>query len=197
MQSPLGQMLGENARQLNGEHAVGTTTPPPLVVTRSQAKPRSPSVARCPRPPLPPFTVETALTKVQLIEDAWNAFDPHLIAAACTPDSRWRNKDVQLVGRAEIVEFLTVKRYREIDFALRMALWSVHDNRIAVRVHCEYADAAGRNWRGYGIELWEFDASGLMCRREGCINELAIDERHRRIHMARADIERGRGLPLR
>jgi uncharacterized protein len=191
------QTVGGMTRQLTVNQDVGVERALPLVGIPSLTEPRWPARANCSRPPLPPFTVETASKKLRLVEAAWNAFDPHLIAVACTPNSLWRSKDVHLVGRAEIVEFLTLKRYREIDFALRMALWSFCDNRIAARVHCEYTDAAGRSWRGYGIELWEFDADGLIRRREDCINKLPIDLRDRRIRGSRTDTDRLPDLPLR
>jgi nuclear transport factor 2 (NTF2) superfamily protein len=143
-----------------------------------------------------PFTVDTALSKVQVIEDAFNTCDPYRISMACTPTCLWRNKTVDMVGRGEIVEFLTAKRYREIDFALRMALWSVRGNRIAVRVQCEYGDAAGRLWRGYGVEMWEFADDGLISRREACMNEVSFEKCERRIRGRRPAADRGADLPL-
>ena len=111
------------------------------------------------RPPLPPFTRETALQKVQAAEDAWNTRDPERVAAAYTADSVWRNRDRFVAGRDEIVEFLTGKWQRELDYALRKNLWTFGENRIAVRFQYESHDAAGQWWRSYGNELWEFDSA--------------------------------------
>ncbi|GAA3184228.1 MULTISPECIES: nuclear transport factor 2 family protein [Streptomyces] len=149
------------------------------------------------RPPRPPFTQETALRKVQAAEDAWNTRDPHRVAQAYTPDSVWRNRDTFLTGRAEIVAFLTRKWERELDYALRKSLWSFHGNRIAVRFQYECRDPQGQWWRSYGNEQWEFDAHGLMRRREASINDLAITEADRRIHGPRPEAEHGIDLPVR
>jgi len=149
-----------------------------------------------PRPPLPPFTPETAAQKVQAAEDAWNTRDPERVALAYTPDSVWRNRDAFVHGRAEIVAFLTAKWERELDYALRKALWSCSDNRIAVRFQYECHDADGQWWRSYGNELWEFDADGFMARREASINDLRIDESERRIFGPRPEAERGVDFPL-
>ncbi|MEU2898234.1 MULTISPECIES: nuclear transport factor 2 family protein [Streptomyces] len=148
------------------------------------------------RPPYPPFTRETALRKVQAAEDAWNTRDPHRVALAYTPDSRWRNRDTFLSGREEIVAFLTRKWERELDYALRKSLWGFHENRIAVRFQYEWHDAEGRWWRSYGNELWEFDERGLMRRREASINDVAIREADRRIHGPRPGDEHGADIPL-
>ena len=144
-----------------------------------------------PRPPFPPFTEETARQKVQAAEDAWNTRDPERVALAYTEDSVWRNRDEFVSGRAEIVEFLRRKWARELDYALRKDLWSFHGNRIAVRFQYECHDDAGRWWRSYGNELWEFTDEGLMRRREASINDLAIDPADRRIHGPRPEAERG------
>ena len=128
------------------------------------------------RPPLPPFTAETARAKVQGAEDAWNTRDPERVALAYTEDSLWRNRDRFVTGRAEIVEFLRQKWERELDYALRKEMWAYTGNRIAVRFQYESHDASGQWWRSYGNELWEFDEDGLMRRREASINDLAIDE---------------------
>ena len=133
------------------------------------------------RPPLPPFTPETAAQKVQAAEDAWNSRDPQRVALAYTEDSVWRNRDTFLTGRAAIVEFLTTKWAREQDYVLRKALWAFTDDRIAVRFQYEWHDATGQWWRSYGNELWEFDAHGLMSRREASINDVAITADERRI----------------
>jgi nuclear transport factor 2 (NTF2) superfamily protein len=149
------------------------------------------------RPPVPPFTEESARQKVQAAEDAWNTRDPERVAAAYTEDSVWRNRDEFLSGRAEIVAFLQGKWERELDYALRKDLWAFTADRIAVRFQYECRDASGRWWRSYGNEQWEFDAEGYMRRREASINDVQIDESERRIFGSRPDDERGRPLPLR
>jgi hypothetical protein len=148
------------------------------------------------RPPLPPFTRETALQKVQAAEDAWNTRDPERVAGAYTEDSVWRNRDTFVTGRDEIVAFLTQKWERELDYALRKTLWTFADNRIAVRFQYECRDASGQWFRSYGNENWEFDEHGLMRRREASINDLPIDESERRIFGPRPEEERGREIPL-
>ncbi|MFG1203438.1 nuclear transport factor 2 family protein [Xanthobacter aminoxidans] len=132
------------------------------------------------RPPLPPFTVETATQKVRMAEDAWNTRDPERVSLAYTPDSRWRNRSDFLTGRPEIVTFLTAKWRRELDYRLIKELWGLNDNRIAVRFQYEWHDADGAWYRSYGNEQWEFDAEGLMRRREASINDVAIAESDRR-----------------
>ncbi|OJZ74953.1 DUF4440 domain-containing protein [Mycobacterium paraffinicum] len=151
------------------------------------------------RPPFPPYDLQTALAKVQAAEDAWNTCDPHRVSLAYTPESAWRNRDQFITGRDEIVEFLTAKWDRELDYALRKSLWNFHGNRIAVRFQYECHDAAGQWWRSYGNELWEFDDSGLMFRREASINDIPIDESERRIFGPRPESEWGLGheIPLR
>jgi uncharacterized protein len=149
------------------------------------------------RHPLPPFTRETATQKVQAAEDAWNTRDPERVAQAYTVDSVWRNRDLFVAGRDEIVAFLTQKWKRELDYALRKNLWSFDADRIAVRFQYESRDADGRWWRSYGNELWEFDEHGFMRRREASINDLQIDESERRIFGPRPDAERGQEFPLR
>ncbi|MDQ0846769.1 MULTISPECIES: nuclear transport factor 2 family protein [unclassified Streptomyces] len=150
------------------------------------------------RPPFPPFDLDSALAKVQAAEDAWNTRDPHKVALAYTEDSVWRNRDVFLTGREQIAEFLTAKWERELDYVLRKSLWSFHENRIAVRFQYEWHDAAGRWFRSYGNELWEFDERGLMSRREASINDVAIQESDRRYFGPRPEDERGPGhdIPL-
>ena len=148
------------------------------------------------RPPFPPFTEETALQKVQAAEDAWNTRDPRRVALAYTPDSAWRNRDLFLTGRDEIIAFLTAKWKRELDYVLRKSLWSFRENRIAVRFQYEWHDAAGQWWRSYGNELWQFNDQGLMARREASINDVAISEADRRIFGPRPDDERGVDIPL-
>lgn len=132
------------------------------------------------RPPLPPFTVETAAQKVRMAEDAWNTRDPERVSLAYTPDSRWRNRSDFLAGRTEIVTFLTAKWRRELDYRLIKELWGLNDNRIAVRFQYEWHAADGAWYRSYGNEQWEFDAEGLMRRREASINDVAIAESDRR-----------------
>jgi nuclear transport factor 2 (NTF2) superfamily protein len=130
----------------------------------------------------PPFTVETATSKVRAAEDAWNSRDPARVALAYSEDSEWRNRDQFLRGRDEIRRFLSGKWERELDYRLAKALWSFTDNRIAVRFQYEYHDAAGRWHRAYGNELWEFADDGLMRRREASINDVSIQESERRFH---------------
>ena len=148
------------------------------------------------RPPLPPFSRETAAQKVQAAEDAWNTCDPGRVALAYSEDSVWRNRDTFLSGRAEIVAFLTSKWERELEYALRKNLWCFEENRIAVRFQYECHDRSGQWWRSYGNELWEFNQHGLMVRREASINDLRIDERERRIHGPRPKDEDQSSLPV-
>ena len=147
------------------------------------------------RPPLPPFTEETAWAKVLGAEAAWNSTDPERVSMAYSPDSVWRNRDVFVRGRAEIVEFLTQKWARETEYVLRKDLWTFAGNRIAVRFQYESRDLDGQWWRSYGNENWEFDEHGLMRRREASINDLAIDESDRRIFGPRPDGDRD-GIPI-
>ena len=149
------------------------------------------------KPPLPPFTRETAAQKVQAAEDAWNSRNPERVAQAYTVDSVWRNRDLFVTGRDEIIAFLTQKWERELDYTLRKNLWCFDHNRIAVRFQYESHDGDGRWWRSYGNELWEFDESGLMRRREASINDLQIEEGERSIFGPRPEAERGQVFPLR
>ncbi|MFI5960857.1 DUF1348 family protein [Streptomyces asoensis] len=148
------------------------------------------------RPPLPPFTRETAARKVQAAEDAWNTRDPHRVALAYSEDSVWRNRGTFLTGRAAIVAFLTAKWAREYEYALRKDLWAFDGDRIAVRFQYESRDEAGQWWRSYGNELWEFDGHGLMTRREASIDDVRIDASERRLHGPRPEAERGLSFPL-
>jgi nuclear transport factor 2 (NTF2) superfamily protein len=148
------------------------------------------------RPPLPPFTRETALRKVQAAEDAWNTRDPERVSLAYTPDSVWRNRDTFVIGRPAIVELLTAKWRRELEYALRKELWAFGDDRIAVRFQYESHDVDGRWWRSYGNELWQFDEHGLMERREASINDVRIEETERRIFGPRPESEHGVPFPL-
>lgn len=134
-----------------------------------------------PRQPVPPFTRETALAKVQAAEDAWNTRDPERVAGAYTVDTVWRNRDDHLRGRDEVTAFLTRKWERELDYRLRKNLWTFGDDRIAVRFQYEWRDADGQWWRSYGNELWEFDELGYMARREASINDTATDESDLRV----------------
>ena len=141
------------------------------------------------RPPLPPFTAETAAVKVQAAEDAWNSRDPERVALAYTPDTRWRNRDEFLEGREQVVAFLRRKWEREQDYALRKSLWAFTDDRIAVRFQYEWHDETGQWWRSYGNETWEFDAEGYMRRREASIDDVRIEESARRIRGPRTGDE--------
>jgi nuclear transport factor 2 (NTF2) superfamily protein len=133
---------------------------------------------------------------VQAAEDAWNSRDPERVAKAYTVDSVWRNRSQFVTGRDEIIAFLRRKWERELDYALRKDLWCFAGDRIAVRYQYECHDTDGRWWRSYGNELWEFDAEGLMRRRESSINDVAIDASERRIHGPRPESERGVSFPL-
>src|SRR6476659_4532366 len=132
--------------------------------------------------PVPPFTRETAITKIRMAEDAWNSRDPNRVSLAYTEDSRWRNRAEFPAGRAEIVAFLTRKWARELDYRLIKELWTFADNRIAVRFAYEWHDDSGHWFRSYGNENWEFDESGLMRRRYASINDLPIEESERKYH---------------
>lgn len=134
------------------------------------------------RPPLPPFTHESAVAKVRLAEDAWNTRDPVRVSRAYTVDSRWRNRSEFVRGRAAIARFLTHKWESELDYRLIKELWAFAENRIAVRFAYEWHDRAGTWFRSYGNENWEFDPSGLMLARHASINDLAIEERDRLYH---------------
>lgn len=128
------------------------------------------------RPPLPPFTRETAVQKVRLAEDAWNTRDPEKVAGAYTDDSRWRNRAEFVTGRAEIVAFLTRKWARELEYRLVKELWAVDGDQLAVRFAYEWHDADGNWFRSYGNENWAFDEHGLMRQRHASINDLPIAE---------------------
>lgn len=130
--------------------------------------------------PLPPFTLETALQKIQAAEDAWNTQDPVVISKAYTIDSEWRNRDKFVNGREAIVEFLSDKWKRELNYKLKKEYWSHTDNRIAVRFEYEYMNQEGQWFRAYGNENWEFDENGLMQKRYASINDLAIQEEDRK-----------------
>ena len=134
------------------------------------------------RPPLPPFTRETAIQKIRAAEDAWNSRDPEKVALAYTTDSRWRNRAEFPTGRAEIVQFLKRKWAKELDYRLIKELWAYNANRIAVRFAYEWHDDSGNWYRSYGNENWEFDGNGLMRLRFASINDLPIKESDRKYH---------------
>ena len=137
-----------------------------------------------PRPPLPPFTMETAIHKVRLAEDGWNTRDPERVSLAYTVDSRWRNRAEFPIGREQIVAFLTRKWTRELDYRLIKELWAFRESRIAVRFAYEYHDDSGNWFRAYGNENWDFDGNGLMHTRHASINELPIRAQDRKFHWA-------------
>lgn len=134
------------------------------------------------RPPLPPFTHEGAAQKVRMAEDGWNNQNPEKVSLAYTEDSVWRNRDQFITGRTEIVQFLTGKWRKELDYRLIKELWAFDGNRIAVRYAYESHDALGNWFRSYGNENWEFDENGLMQKRFACINDLPIHESDRKFH---------------
>ena len=134
------------------------------------------------RPPLPPFTAETAAQKVRMAEDAWNGRDPERVSLAYTPDSKWRNRAEFVEGRAAIVAFLQRKWARELEYRLIKELWAFSGNRIAVRFAYEWRDDSGSWFRSYGNENWEFDENGLMRLRVASINDLPITETERKFH---------------
>jgi nuclear transport factor 2 (NTF2) superfamily protein len=135
-----------------------------------------------PRPPLPPFTLESAIHKVRSAEDGWNSRNPDKVALAYTPDSSWRNRSEFYDGRDAIVTFLDNKWRKEQEYRLIKELWAYTDNRIAVRFAYEWHDENGKWFRSYGNENWEFDDNGLMNKRFACINDLPIAEEDRLFH---------------
>jgi nuclear transport factor 2 (NTF2) superfamily protein len=137
------------------------------------------------RPPLPPFTLETARQKIQAAEDAWNSRDPDRVALAYTPDSEWRNRAEFITGREAIREFLRRKWNKELDYRLRKELWCFLENRIAVRFEYEWHDDSGQWYRSYGNENWEFAENGLMRKRFASINDLPIRETERKFRWER------------
>lgn len=134
------------------------------------------------RPPLPPFTLESAVQKVRAAEDGWNSRDPQKVSLAYSPDSVWRNRSDFVNGREEIVEFLTRKWRREQEYRLIKEIWAYSDNRIAVRFAYEWHDDSGKWFRSYGNENWEFDENGLMKKRFASINDLPIADNERLFH---------------
>jgi nuclear transport factor 2 (NTF2) superfamily protein len=137
------------------------------------------------KPPVPPFTLETARQKVQAAEDAWNSRDPERVALAYTPDSEWRNRAEFFTGRDAIKAFLQRKWARELDYRLKKELWCFMDNRIGVRFEYEWHDDSGNWFRSYGNEMWEFAESGLMRRRYASINDIVIREADRKLRWER------------
>ena len=137
------------------------------------------------RPPLPPFTLESARQKVQAAEDGWNTRDPVRVSLAYTPDTEWRNRADFLTGREKVVEFLTRKWSRELDYRLKKELWAFTDNRIAVRFEYEWHDDRGAWFRSHGNENWEFAENGLMHRRFASINDQPIKAEDRKFLWAR------------
>ncbi len=135
-----------------------------------------------PRPPLPPFTLETATQKVRMAEDAWNTRDPQRVSLAYTPDSVWRNRSEFLAGREAIQQFLARKWAKELEYRLIKELWTTQGNRIAVRFSYEWHDDTDRWYRSYGNENWEFDDRGFMQRRIASINDLPIPSDERKLH---------------
>ena len=134
------------------------------------------------RPPLPPFTRDTAIQKIRMAEDGWNSRDPERVSLVYTPDSVWRNRSEFLQGRPAIVQFLTRKWQKELDYRLIKELWAFHENRIAVRFAYEWHDDADNWFRSYGNENWEFNEHGLMQRRIASINDLPITTAERKFH---------------
>lgn len=134
------------------------------------------------RPPLPPFSRETAIQKIRLAEDGWNSRDPQRVSLVYTADSVWRNRTEFISGRPAIVAFLTRKWQKELDYRLIKALWAFHENRIAVRFAYEWHDDSDNWFRSYGNENWEFNAQGLMQRRIASINDLPIQATQRKFH---------------
>ncbi len=133
------------------------------------------------KPPVPPFTEETARTKVKAAEDAWNTRDPEVVARAYTEDSQWRNRNEFFTGREAIKEFLTRKWAKELDYKLMKELWAYTGNHISVRFEYEWHDSSGQWYRTHGNEHWEFDENGLMRRRDMSANDIPIDESERRL----------------
>jgi uncharacterized protein len=134
------------------------------------------------RNPLPPFSLETAIQKVRLAEDGWNTRDPEKVALAYAVDSVWRNRSEFMTGREAIVQFLTRKWAKELDYRLIKEIWAFRENRIAVRFAYEFHDDSGNWFRSYGNENWEFNSDGLMARRIASINDLPIKESDRKYH---------------
>ena len=133
------------------------------------------------RVPLPPFTLETAMQKIQMAEDAWNSKDPVRVSMAYTINTEWRNRAEFINGREEVIEFLKRKWETELDYKLKKELWGFRENRMAVRFEYEWHNSLGQWYRSYGNELWEFDENGLMAKRFASINDLMIEEKDRKL----------------
>lgn len=131
--------------------------------------------------PLPPFIMETALQKVQMAEDLWNTKNPEKVCLSYTSDTEWRNRTDFINGRGEVKQFLIKKWQKELDYKLKKELWGFRENRMAVRFEYEWHDQSGQWFRSYGNELWEFNENGLMQKRFASINDLAIDEKDRKL----------------
>jgi nuclear transport factor 2 (NTF2) superfamily protein len=174
-----GAQVGDRAGRLR----VGIGGPVALLARRMTIQEAQMSETR---PPLPPFTEETAIQKIRAAEDAWNTRDPERVSLAYTVDSQWRNRSEIFQGRPKIVEFLTRKWNRELDYRLIKELWAYTGNRIAVRFAYEYHDDSGNWFRAYGNENWEFDENGLMRQRHASINDLPIRESERKFHWDRS-----------
>ena len=170
-----GHKIREAAVKLKSMETKSTDQQPQIPKSKSSTQPAT-------RPPLPPFTLETAIHKVRLAEDGWNSRDPEKVALAYTIDSRWRNRAEFSHGRQEIIEFLRRKWAKELDYRLIKELWAHDGNRIAVRFAYEWHDDSGHWYRSYGNENWEFDEYGLMQRRYASINDLPIKESERKYH---------------
>lgn len=140
------------------------------------------------RVPLPPFTRESAVQKVQAAEDAWNTRDPERVAGAYSVDTQWRNRDQEIHGRQDVIAFLTQKWQHELDYRLRKNLWAFTDDKIAVRFQYEWHDDNGQWYRSYGNELWRFDVGGYMVQREASINDVPIEERYLRVIPGHGDL---------
>lgn len=134
------------------------------------------------RPPVPPFTLETAIQKIRGAEDGWNSRDPERVSLVYTPDSLWRNRAEFVRGRVEIVEFLKRKWARELDYRLIKELWAFTDNRLAVRFAYEWHDDSGHWFRSYGNENWQFNENGLLHNRHASINDMPISDSERKFH---------------
>ena len=158
----------------------GTLVASPLASAQDAKTSPAPKGSTMARPPLPPFTKETAAQKVRAAEDGWNSRDPQRVSLAYTEDSTWRNRAEFVTGRAQIVEFLSRKWRRELDYRLIKEVWAHDGNRIAVRFAYEWHDDSGQWYRSYGNENWQFDEAGLMATRFASINDLPIAEADRK-----------------
>jgi uncharacterized protein len=177
-------MIGDVALAL--WNCAGLSSLDPAASPHSRGSPNKGVTMSEDRPPLPPFTRETALKKVRGAEDAWNSCDPTRTSLGYTLDSHWRNRAEFIVGRQEIVAFLTRKWAKELDYRLIKELFSFTDNHIAVRFAYEWHDDSGNWFRSYGNENWVYDAHGLNAHRYACINDLPIKASERKYHWDRS-----------